>query len=323
MNPGFADRALDSILAAKLIARRMNHEFIGAEHLLLAVMKCRKGIGSKALGKLGVNFDHLRVAIKELVRRGPHPVPIGQFLPFTPRAKMAVRLAIKEAEELGHSAVGDEHLILGMLREGKCIAALALSAVGVDREVYRGAALGLRGADASAERPASAERTIEVISRTDPQLHPEYAPATEREAGNKDLRRRANEESLALSHEYIGVEHLLLAILKGESTVAVKALEHLGVDYDSALAEIEKAVPRGPPFVAFGLLPFTPRCKRIIDLAIEEARRSGHTFVDEEHFLLAMLVEGENRAALALHNLGVTLKAVRKELAALCGESQT
>lgn len=129
----------------------------------------------------------------------------------------------------------------------------------------------------------------------------------------------ANQEAQRFNHEYIGTEHVLLGLVKEGSGVGANVLKNLDVDIKKLRLEIEKLVKSGPDMVTMGKLPQTPRAKKVIEYAIEEARALNHNYVGTEHILLGLLRETEGIAAQVLMNLGLKLEDVRQEVLNLLG----
>ncbi len=130
----------------------------------------------------------------------------------------------------------------------------------------------------------------------------------------------ANQEALRLNHEYVATEHILLGLIKEGSGVAANVLKNLyGLDLRMVRLEVEKVVEIGPREVILGKLPQTPRAKKIIEYAIEEAKNLGHKYVGTEHILLGLLREQDGGAAFVLMNLGLKLKEVREKVRSLLG----
>ena len=129
----------------------------------------------------------------------------------------------------------------------------------------------------------------------------------------------ANQEAQRFNHEYIGTEHILLGLVKEGSGVGATVLKNLDVDIKKLRLEIEKLVKSGPDMVTMGKLPQTPRAKKVIEYAIEEARALNHNYVGTEHILLGLLRESEGIAAQVLMNLGLKLEDVRQEVLNLLG----
>ena len=129
----------------------------------------------------------------------------------------------------------------------------------------------------------------------------------------------ANQEAQRFNHEYIGTEHILLGLVKEGSGVAANVPKNLDVDLRKIRLEVEKIVQSGPDMVTMGKLPQTPRAKKVIEYAMEEARNLNHNYVGTEHLLLGLLREQEGVAAQVLMNLGLKLEDVREEVLNLLG----
>src|SRR2546425_7957434 len=129
----------------------------------------------------------------------------------------------------------------------------------------------------------------------------------------------ANQEAQRFNHEYIGTEHILLGLVKEGSGVAANVLKNLDIDLRKIRLEVEKIVQAGPDMVTMGKLPQTPRAKKVIEYAIEEARNLNHNYVGTEHLLLGLLREQEGVAAQVLMNLNLKLEEVREEVLNLLG----
>ena len=129
----------------------------------------------------------------------------------------------------------------------------------------------------------------------------------------------ANQEAQRFNHEYIGTEHILLGLVKEGSGVAANVLRNLDIDLKKIRIEVEKIVQSGPNTATVGKLPYTPRAKKVVELAFEEARSLGHNYVGTEHLLLGLLKEQDGVAARVLMNLGLKLEEVREEVLNLLG----
>jgi len=130
----------------------------------------------------------------------------------------------------------------------------------------------------------------------------------------------ARAEAVRLNHDYIGTEHVLLGLIQEGSGVAASVLRNLGVDLQRIRQEIERTVRRGTaPAPRTGQLPFTPRAKKVLEFAIEEANSLGHNYIGTEHLLLGLLRETGGRAAKVMETLGIRLRDVREEVLELLG----
>src|SRR5678815_3164280 len=144
MQDRFTDRVRKVIYYARDEAARLQHDYIGTEHLLLGIVREGEGIAAKVLAKLELEFEQIQQAVENMVKSTGGTLTIGE-IPFTPRAKRVLELAIEEARLLGHNYVGTEHLLLGLIREGEGVAAQVLAELGVDRKRVREEVLKLLG----------------------------------------------------------------------------------------------------------------------------------------------------------------------------------
>ena len=127
----FTDRARRVVVFAQDEARGLNHNWIGTEHLLLAVIREGHGVGAKALESMQISLDAARQQVESIIGRGQEPVGDGHIA-FTPRAKKVLELSLREALQLGHDYIGTEHILLGLIREGDGVAAQVLVNLGSD-----------------------------------------------------------------------------------------------------------------------------------------------------------------------------------------------
>src|SRR5213080_2641096 len=132
----------------------------------------------------------------------------------------------------------------------------------------------------------------------------------------------AQEEATRFNHNYIGTEHLLLGLIREGGGVAAKVLNNLGVELDNVRSQVEFIIGRGDRMIA-GEIGLTPRAKKVIELAVDEARRLGHHYIGTEHLLLGLVREGEGIAAGVLESLGVRLEQARRETLAVLGVSSS
>ncbi len=148
MNDRFTQRVRKVLFLARDEAGRLQHDYIGTEHLLLGVVREGEGVAAKVLRHLNIDFDRIQKAVEESVSAPNGPVSIGE-IPFTPRAKKVLELSIDEARLHNHSYVGTEHLLLALIREGEGVAARVLGEMGADHEqVKREVMKNLGGEDA-------------------------------------------------------------------------------------------------------------------------------------------------------------------------------
>src|SRR5437868_6833006 len=132
----FTERARKVLSLAQEEAQRFQHNYIGTEHLLLGLIREQEGVAGRVLRKLGVDIEKARSALESILGRGERI--ISGEIGLTPRAKKVIELAVDEARRLNHSAIGTEHLLLGLVREGEGIASTILESLGVNLERVRG-----------------------------------------------------------------------------------------------------------------------------------------------------------------------------------------
>ncbi len=159
MQDRFTDRVRKVIYFARDEASRLQHDYIGTEHLLLGIVREGEGIAAKVLSKMDLDFEQIQQAVENMVKSSGGTLTIGE-IPFTPRAKRVLELAIEEARLLGHNYVGTEHLLLGLIREGEGVAAQVLAELGVDRKRVREEVLKLLGPSSTVKtRKAKKEKS--------------------------------------------------------------------------------------------------------------------------------------------------------------------
>jgi len=132
----FTEKAIKVIMLAQEESRRLGHNFVGTEQILLGLIGEGTGVGPRALKTLGVTLKDARVEVEKIIGRGSGFVAVE--IPFTPRAKRVLELSLEEARQLGHNYIGTEHLLLGLIREGEGVASRVLENLGVDSSKLRG-----------------------------------------------------------------------------------------------------------------------------------------------------------------------------------------
>src|ERR1035437_6509691 len=132
----FTPRACQVLAFARKEADRFHHNFVGTEHLLLGLIQLGQGVAVNVLQKLGLDLETVRLEVEKQVGTGPDQKMLGN-IPYTPRVKKVLAIAVKEAKALNHTYVGTEHILLGLLREGEGVASVVLKNLGVDVEQTR------------------------------------------------------------------------------------------------------------------------------------------------------------------------------------------
>jgi ATP-dependent Clp protease ATP-binding subunit ClpA len=315
----FTERARKALTLAQEEAQRFNHNYIGTEHLLLGLVREGEGVAAKVLADLGIELTKIRSSVEFIIGRGERQV-MGE-IGLTPRAKKVIALSIDESRRLGHEYVGTEHLLLGLMREGEGIAAGVLESLGINLERVRIGVIGaLSGHDPSPQPPGRFDRLTERASKeVDRVIGGQEASAEPRgrfdrftEHARKVLA-LAQEEAHRLAHNRIGPEHLLLGLALEDEGVHARVLSNLGVELTKIRSAVEFITTREGKQVE-GEIGLTPPAKKVIELAVDEARRLHHHYVGTEHLLLGLLREGDSVAAGVLESLGLNLEKVRSEV---------
>ena len=153
MNYNFTDRVRKVLAMAREEAIRLQHDYVGTEHILLGLIREGDGVAAAVLTNLNVDLDQIHEQVEESVKKGKATIALGE-LPYTSRAKKVLEFAMVEARELSHSYVGTEHLLLGLLREEKGIAAQVLNSLGIGMEEARSETLKVLGSDVGPAQPA-------------------------------------------------------------------------------------------------------------------------------------------------------------------------
>jgi ATP-dependent Clp protease ATP-binding subunit ClpC len=214
------------VVRAQEEARGLQHNYIGTEHILLALLDEREGVAALALNRFEMRPDPIREEVKARVGMGPTS-PKGH-IPFTPRAKKILELALREALQLHHDYIGTEHILLGVIREGEGVGAQILKEHAADLLPVRVAVLDLLQAHGAGRGNRRLRRLLEAAKTGEQPDERAETPATPAaKASVTEAERLAGEQP-------IGSHHLTLAALSDPNAAAARALSQLGVDLDKA-----------------------------------------------------------------------------------------
>ena len=258
----FTDRVRKVLQMAREEASRLHHEYVGTEHILLGLIREGEGVAAAVLQNLNVDLEEIQQKIEETVKKGKAAAAPGPDLPYTSRAKKVLELAMVEARELNHSYVGTEHLLLGLLREEKGIAAQVLTDAGVSLEQSRAETLRLLGSDlpqstgpsGAAPAPAAAPKS-EKKSKTpaldhfcrdltqlaaEGQLDPTIGREKEIQRVMEILARRKKNNPVLIGEPGVGktaiVEGLALLIASGQCPDVLRDHRVLSLDMAAVIA---------------------------------------------------------------------------------------
>ncbi len=305
----FSERAQRAILIAQEEAKRLNHDYVGTEHILLGLVSLNEGVAAQVLSNLGVDSKRVRAEIEKIVGTGDNIMQLGE-IPFTPRAKKVLELGVEEAQKMGHTYVGTEHILLGLIREEEGVAARVLENLGVRLEVVREEVLNLlgetegkesqQGAPSHPHAPSgpktrSKTPTLDEFGRDltqlakEQKLDPVVGRVNEIERVIQILARRTKNNPVLIGEPGVGktaiVEGLAQKIMSGDAPEMLLNKRVITMDLAAVVAGTKY---RGE---------FEQRLKNIIE-EIRRAKNSVILFVDELHTVIgAGAAEGAIDAA--------------------------
>ncbi|WP_341527260.1 ATP-dependent Clp protease ATP-binding subunit [Nostoc sp. UHCC 0302] len=292
----FTEKAIKVIMLAQEEARRLGHNFVGTEQILLGLIGEGTGVAAKVLKSMGVNLKDARIEVEKIIGRGSGFVAVE--IPFTPRAKRVLELSLEEARQLGHNYIGTEHLLLGLIREGEGVAARVLENLGVDLSKVRTQVIRMLGETAEVSPGGSSGRTKTPTldefgsnltqMATDNKLDPVVGRAKEIERVIQILGRRTKNNPVLIGEPGVGKT----AIAEGLATrIANKDVPDILEDKRVVTLDIGLLVA-GTKYRG----EFEERLKKIMD----EIRSAGNVIlvIDEVHTLIgAGAAEGAIDAA--------------------------
>src|SRR6202163_1047993 len=292
MSNRFTERAQRVILIAQEEAKRLNHDYVGTEHILLGLIALGEGVAAQVLANLGVDLRRVRAEIEKIVGTGDNVMLLGE-IPFTPRAKKVLELAVEEAQNMGHSHVGTEHLLLGLIREEEGVAAQVLENLGVRLDIVREEVISLLGEGQPGPAPAAPARstsgaksktpTLDEFGRDltqmakDNKLDPVIGRADEIERLIQILSRRTKNNPVLIGDPGVGktaiVEGLAQKISSGDIPEILMNKRVMTLDLAAVVAGTKY---RGE---------FEQRLKNIIE-EIRRAKNNIILFIDELHTVI-------------------------------------
>jgi ATP-dependent Clp protease ATP-binding subunit ClpA len=250
----FTAYARHTVVLSQEEARRMKHNYIGTEHILLGLLGEPDGVAYRVLEAHGMTLKGVREEIAELI--GPGKQEPGKHIPFTPRAKKTLELSLREALQLHHNYIGTEHILLGLMREGDGVAAQVMRKH-TDLLELRMAVLDAVPAGKAEEEGDPGDEATNSVLRWLRQRLTVYGPPREARLrlgqGEAEPTLRVTpagevtltEATRLAGEQPVGSHHLLLAALADSESAAARALQNLGVDLDQAKEALRAAEVAG------------------------------------------------------------------------------
>jgi ATP-dependent Clp protease ATP-binding subunit ClpA len=300
----FSDRGKRVLALAQDEAIRHNHNYIGTEHLLSALLRDGDTVAARALNSLGIDLAKVRTALEFIVGRGDQPTSPGEIT-LSPRTKKVIELSIDEARRMGQQQLGPEHILLGLIREGEGIASGLIESLGVTLSAVRTRLLELL-AESGTPSPAG-------YAAPPPTRAPGYGPFSRFTDRAKRVLALAQDEAIRMGHIYIGPEHLLLGLARlaemGQPDEAMKRIfATLGVSLDRLRTELGKIIPPSGHQSASTEITLGPETKEIMRFVNDSAPDKP---VVPEDILMAIVRDEQSFAVQILARLGVTPERVR------------
>lgn len=306
----FTERVRKVLAMAREQATRLHHEYVGTEHILLAIAHESEGVASAVLENLGVSRAEIITRVETIVQKGKSDAFVGPDLPYTSRAKKILELSMSEARVMSHSYVGTEHLLLGVLAEQKGIGAQVLLSLGLTPEKAREETLRLLGSEVPKQAPARpAHPTAPGYARS---RSPYGVALVDDFSGRaRDVLRAAYEEAGTRDHGSVDLSHVLLALATREDGMAAVLIDQV-VGSRKTLAEaLIERLPDKDANKDRHSLQLSQDLQVALDNALIEASKDGHRRAGTQHLLLSVLDALPLALAAACAQIGLTAKATR------------
>jgi len=303
----FSDRGKRVLALAQDEAIRQNHNYIGTEHLLAALLRDGDTVAARALTSMGIELGKVRTAIEAIVGRGDQTTSPSEIT-LSPRTKKVIELSIDESRRMGHSHLGPEHILLGLIREGEGIASGVIESLGVSLPTLRMKVLELLGLSGTPPSPTYAPPPTQARG---------YGPFNRFTDRAKRVLALAQDEAIRMGHTYIGPEHLLLGLARlaeiAQADPSMKRIfDTLGLTLEQIRTELGKVIPPSGQPIQPNEITLSPETKEVLWFVHKSA---GDKLVVPEDLLLAIVRDEQSFGSQLLTRLGVTPERVRAAVA--------
>jgi ATP-dependent Clp protease ATP-binding subunit ClpC len=308
----FTDRVRKVLALAREEAARLGHPYVGTEHELLGLVAEGEGVAATALVNLHAPLDAIRQRLESSLKRS-RVIETASDLPYTSRAKKSLELAMAEARELNHAYVGTEHLLLGLIREEKGIAAQVLVSFGVTLDAARDEVVRILG-----EKPDLGDRFgsqhrqppgLRASMRGPSRIGPGRVSTVLVESRNVAARFGARR---------LSATHAAIALLAHGEGTACAALERLGCNLDELARALEPSTNPAGSAVSSAMIPIAPDLERALETALREQQEQREPTLGTHHLLLAIM-ETCPEVAAPFEARGVTRERFRVQAERLVG----
>jgi ATP-dependent Clp protease ATP-binding subunit ClpC len=310
----FTENVRKVLANARSEAVRLHHEYVGTEHILLAIARTTEGVASVVLNGLDVDRDKVIADVESAVQRGHAHASgdVGHDLPYTSRAKKTLELATAEARALSHGYVGTEHLLLGLIAEDRGIGAQILKSAGVTLERARAETVARLTSDVSGSAVPGAQPPHPASPGYARTRGPYGVALVDDFTGRaRDALRAAYEEANSRDHASVELSHVLLALASREDGMAAVMLDQVVGSRKRVVEALVERLPDKENTTDRRPLTLSADTQQALDNALIEASKDGHRRAGTQHLLLAVLDVLPLALAAACAQMGLSAKAAR------------
>jgi ATP-dependent Clp protease ATP-binding subunit ClpA len=306
----FTERVRKALAMSREEAARLNHEYVGTEHILLGLLREGEGVAATVLKNLSVEASELELRIDQIVKKGRPGERAGPDLPYTSRAKKVLELAMSEARELNHAYVGTEHLLLGLLREEKGIGAQVLNDSGVNLDNTRAETLRILGTTMPAQKQAP---NADWIGGGQPEK-----PGPKLTDRMREVMHEAEQVATEFRATHLEPIHLALALVRHGDGIANAVMDRIGCKRSELLAALEARAKAGGETIPAASLGISQQMLALQRHALSQARGHISGPTTTLNTLLALLDTDEDIAKI-FERSGITANHVRAEARKISG----